>query len=387
MKAATRVVLICTTLAVVVLYALSRPFVDFLVYWSAAHLFVSGANPYSLTEVFAVQKSIGFQGKIPLMMLSPPWTLPVVAPMGFVSSYVLAWLTTISVLIASVAVASKLLMDVYFGDIKIAEISDPPGYRYLFAFTFYPVLLGLKFTQMAPLLLLGVAGFIWFEKKGKRGRAGLCLALTFLKPHLFLLIWLALLLRREWRVIVSAVVPIAALSAIALLIYPPVFHSYQQLMNGPFPSIALSGILSGVRDLFRSRSTFWIQFVPPVFGVGWFAWYWRKHRRNWVWSDRMPFVIAASVIFAPYGFVFDQSLFMVPIIYLAATSARNLEKLDLRLILAYTIANVVILGVAIVSTPWCVVPGAVAISLFLSSSRHQEDAKRVQVPIAGIANL
>lgn len=362
MKVTTRAVLICATLAVVIFYALSRPFVDFLVYWSAAHLFVSGANPYSLPDVFVLQKSLGFQGSIPLMMLSPPWTLAIIAPLGFAQSYVLSWIVTISLLIASVAIASKLLMDVYFRDIKISEVSDPSGYRYLFAFTFYPVLLALKFTQMAPLLLLGVAGFIYFEKKEKRGAAGLFLALTLLKPHLFLLIWLALLLRREWKVVASAVAPIAALTAISLWRYPQVFHSYRELMSSPFPSIAMSGILSGVRDLFRSRSTFWIQFIPPVFGAGWFAWYWRKHRRNWIWSDRMPFLIAASVIFAPYGFVFDQSLFMVPIIYLAAKAAEHSGKISFNLVVAYTVLNVAILAVAIASTPWCVLPGAIGIS-------------------------
>lgn len=365
LRIAARTLLIASTLATILFYAISKPFPDFIVYWSAAHLFISGNDPYSLRSVFEFQQNMGFRGDVPLMMLSPPWTLAVSAPLGFLHSYVIAWLVMIAILIGSVAVASKLLMDLYFGTIQIPEISYPASYRCLFAFTFYPTLLALKMTQVSPLLLLGSAGFVYFRSRNRSGIAGLLLSLTLFKPHLFLLIWLALLLKREWTMIVSAIAPVLLLSAAVIARDPGVLHSYRNLMSGPFPSIALSGVLSWVRQLLGPRDTLWIQFVPPFFGLLWFGWYWRKHRKNWDWKDRMPVLLTASVIAAPYGYVHDQTLFMVPIIYLAAKSAEQCGKIDFNLVVAYTILNVAILAIAIISTPWCVLPGAIGISAAL----------------------
>src|SRR6184192_2323200 len=66
-----------------------------------------------------------------------------------------------------VALSSRLLMDVYFDELRIPEISDTAFYRCLFAFTFYPVLLCFKFAQTAPLMLLGLAGFLWFATRNR----------------------------------------------------------------------------------------------------------------------------------------------------------------------------------------------------------------------------
>jgi hypothetical protein len=358
-KLITRAILIISALAIVGLYAISHPFVDFIVYWSAGHLFVAHGDPYSLQQVFAFQKVEGWTGPVPLMLLSPPWVLPIVALLGFSHSYVISWVCCFLILTASAAIASRLLMNLYFGSITIPEISDPPSYRYLFAFTFYPVLLALKFTQMAPLLLLGIAGFLYFRHREEKEIAGAFLSLTLLKPHLFLLLWLALLLRREWRVLLLALCPVAALTGITLFWYPSAFESYRALMSGPFPTIAFSGILSGIRSALGSRDTFWIQYIPPAIGLAWFCFYYLRHRAQWSWTDRLPALIAASVICAPYGYAHDQSLFMVPIISMAAIVAKFQERIPMRLVAIYTLMNVSILLVAIYSTPWCVIPGPI----------------------------
>ena len=60
---------------VVCLYGLTRPYVDFIVYWAAAHPFVTGHNPYSLPEVFQLQRALGFKETVPLMLLCGPWLL------------------------------------------------------------------------------------------------------------------------------------------------------------------------------------------------------------------------------------------------------------------------------------------------------------------------
>ena len=46
----------------------------------------------------------------------------------------------------------------------------------------------------------------------------------------------------------------------------------------------------------RRAKFFWFQFVPPVAGVIWFVLYWRKHRQDWNWQDQMPVLVTASLL-------------------------------------------------------------------------------------------
>src|SRR5438270_648750 len=133
--------LLGATAFILLAYAASRPFIDFAVYWTAAHLFATHQNAYSIPQVFEAQRTLGWRGNVPLMFMSPPWMLPVIAPLGYMRSYITSWLLWIAVLTACAAISSRMLMDMYFGALEIPEISHPRSYRYLFAFTFYPVLL------------------------------------------------------------------------------------------------------------------------------------------------------------------------------------------------------------------------------------------------------
>src|SRR5690242_16624694 len=177
----TAISILCGASALVVLgYGFSKPLLDFQVYWTAPHLFVSGGNPYSFDDVFAIQKALGSKAPIPIMFLCPPWVLSFLAPLGFLNSYVLGWFLWFTILVASVAIGSKFLMDTYFDDLEIPEISTPRSYRYLFAFTFYPTLYALKCTQLSPLVFLGVAGFLRWHTRERRIIAALFLFLTLL---------------------------------------------------------------------------------------------------------------------------------------------------------------------------------------------------------------
>ena len=75
----------------------------------------------------------------------------------------------------------------------------------IIAFTFVPTLFVLNMGQIAPLILLGVVGFLHFEKHKYWGLAGCALPLIAIKPHLLYLFWIALLLwvfdRGKWRII------------------------------------------------------------------------------------------------------------------------------------------------------------------------------------------
>jgi hypothetical protein len=362
---------LCGATALVVIgYAFTRPFVDFGVYFTAAKLFLSHGNPYSLVDVFAYQNGLGFHRPIPLMFLCPPWVLTMVAPLGFFHSYVIAWLCWFAIVTTSLAIASRLLMDIYFGDLEIPEISQPRSYRFLFCFTFYPALLALKFTQLSPLVILGVACCLHFNRKHKPILAGLFLSLTLLKPHLVLLFWLALLLDREWKILTTCAAMACALTAISLARFPHGITEYRALMAGPYITLTVSGMFAGLRAMFPDHNTYWLQWVPPAIGVCWMLVYWWKRRDKWNLTDRLPAIITASILAAPYGYLHDQTMLMVPIIYLAASAGRIFGRIPFRLVAIYTALNIATLGVLFFAVHWAVVVAPPVIALILRSRNY-----------------
>lgn len=343
------VVLAVFVLLAVAFFALLHPIHDFVEYWTVAHLLLSGNNPYSLAEVFRMEKALGFDQSVPIMLLSPPWILPLLAPLGLVKSYALGWILWIAVMVVCVAWASRMLMDVYFGELRIAEISNTWFYRALFGFTFYPVLLCLRYAQTAPLMLLGIAGFLYFQRKGKDALAGAFLSLTLIKPQLFLLLFLAVCFRsfqqRRWKALTLAVLCTAVFSTVALLFDRHAFQQYRDLTSTPYLQVYASGILAGVRRLFGGVGTFWMQLVPPVMGLAWFVVYWPRHSKAWSWKENLPLLLTVSVATSAYGWLFDQTLLVLPVIALAALHGRRSGHLPTRSVLLYTALNFVLMMV------------------------------------------
>lgn len=65
------------------------PLHDWVEYWSAAHVFVKGQNPYSIEQMMEGQQALGWKEKQPLVVMSPPHFLPLLLPLGFMHSYTL----------------------------------------------------------------------------------------------------------------------------------------------------------------------------------------------------------------------------------------------------------------------------------------------------------
>jgi hypothetical protein len=330
-----------------VLYGLSHPVYDFVEYWSATHLLVHHENPYSLGEMFRTEKPLGMSGPVPLMLLSPPWTLALIAPLGLAQSYIVGWFIWMLVMLAAIAISSRLLMDVYFVDLCIPEISDSNFYRCLFAFTFFPLLLSLKFSQTTPLMLLGLAGFIYFETRQRPLWAGVFLSLTLIKPHLSYLIWVTLLLwtwkGRRWGVLIGATASLMFLSALTLPLDPHIFQHYRELASSPYMQLFPSGITWGLRRFLGGVGTFWLEFVPPVGGLIWLVFHWRRHKENWSWKEQLPLLITVSVLTSAYGWLFDQTLLALPVIYLAALRSHLSKRVPRNAVLAYTALNCVLM--------------------------------------------
>jgi hypothetical protein len=296
---------------------------DYIAYWSAGRLNASGGNPYSPVELLPLQQELGWPDDFPNMMYYPPWTLALVMPFGLLSFGVsrMAWL--VLNLIVAVFAADRLWS--YFG--------GPAKYRlwaWVVALSFVPTLVVLRIGQIGPLLLLGVAGFLVFERRRQGWLAGAVLLLATIKPHLVYLFGLAVLLwavdRRRWSVLMGGSLAALAALAVALACNPEALDQYRYAVANP-PSGNVTPTFGALLRLVLGEDQAWLQFVPSVFGVLWFAFYWAKHRRTWAWEEQAPVLLLVSFLTTSYGsWVFDLVVLLVPILQAAVWAFSSADR-------------------------------------------------------------
>src|SRR5689334_9789841 len=57
------------------------PLFDFVEYWAAGRLLVSGQDPYDLKAIDRLEREAG-RVEDPIPMLNPPWVMPLAIPFG-----------------------------------------------------------------------------------------------------------------------------------------------------------------------------------------------------------------------------------------------------------------------------------------------------------------
>jgi len=301
------------------------PIDDFVQYWAAGRLMITGGNPYDPDQVFPLQKSVGWTGNESLTTFLPPWTLILFIPFGSMS-YPVARMAWMGLNFSLVLLGADWLWHLYGGP------SEKRWIAWLIGITFAPALFVLERGQTGPLILLGVIGFLHFEKRQNGWLAGACAILAAIKPHLLYLFWIALLLwaikRRFWPVLPGAGLAGLAAMMIPLTMNPTVIRQYiHRIAFAPpihwiDPSSGavlfwLTPTFGTLLRLFLGAERSWLQFVPLLVGMIWFVFYWRRHRQRWEWSSQMPALLFVSLITTAYGWTFDQVVLLVAVIQVA----------------------------------------------------------------------
>ncbi len=294
---------------------------DFVRYWVAARLFLSGANPYSAPEVFQLEAQLHL-GHRPLpLMFNPPTALSVVAPFGLLPFPVAVaiWFLLQFVI---VFVSSFWLWRIYRGPDQLRWLAIAlPG-------IFLPVAVALLDCQMTPLALLGLVAFLHFLDARAYMRAGVALALVALKPQLFVPLGCVLLLwcvrERNWRLLAG----FAAATAIFLSpvwLRPVLVSQYREIIPRIWDDAAPAwgGLL---RAAFGYQRV-WLQYLPVIPGLTWAVLYWRKHLSSWDWKQRLPMLLLVGFITAPYAWTYDEVILLpvfisVAVYVLAAPNPR-----------------------------------------------------------------
>lgn len=308
---------------------------DFVEYWSAAHLLLSGRDPYSPAAMLQVELATGFQGKQALLMWNPPWALPFVLPLGLLSySHASSLWLLLSLIV--VFASADWLWRAYGGDPKRRWLA------WLLAATFFPLLAAMGLGQIGPLILLGITLFLRFHRS-RPLLAGAATVLIAVKPQLLFLFWIVLLLQGlcgVWIPLAGAALGLGLLGALPLLLSHSVWSSYLHLARGGtvlrYPSPTFGTLL---RAWLGDKA--WLQFVPPLIGAVWAVLFWTRRRRRWSWQLELPLLLLVSLVTTAYGWLFDQIVLLPVMMQVAVPLARCRRRLWVSSLAGYAAASAV----------------------------------------------
>jgi hypothetical protein len=308
---------------------------DFIVYWATGHQLVQHGNPYDPEALNRIERNAGFSGPGSYFMRNTPWALSLAYPLGFFSptASALPWsLVMLGLLIALVRILWKL-----FG--PAGSHLDWLGY------CFPPALYCVNLGQTSILLLFGLAVFLRLHKS-RPFAAGAALWLCTLKPHLFLPYALVLLLwifvSRSYRILAGSAAAFAVGALITSFVDPASWSQYAYYMR---TSVITREFTPCLGDLLRDRinpSAEWIAFIPAVLGGIWALTYFWPRRHAWDWLEHGSPLLLVSLLVAPFGWIFDQSVALPAILY--AVSRNPSQTMLSLLALIYVLIEVQIVS-------------------------------------------
>ncbi len=297
---------------------------DFMEYWAAGRLNANGGNPYSEADLLPVQAAIGMADEQAWPMLNPPWTLALLMPFG-VSEYGPGYVVWITLLIAAVLLGADLAWRVFGGEPRKRWLAP------LLAIASLPTFYALAAAQITPLVLLGLVAFLSCDCRGKEGRAGAALALAAVKPHLFYLVFPAVLLRsidrRSGAGLAGLGIALAAMTGVAMATNPSAVVQYLGMMVHRPPARFTPPTIGTFLRMLFGTGRFWLQHVPMLVGLWWFTLHWRRHRRDWNWAEQLPLLLFASLLTAPYGaWLFDLVILVIPLLQATTWACQSANR-------------------------------------------------------------
>jgi Glycosyltransferase family 87 len=301
--------------------------IDFAAFWTAGRLNAEGHNPYSGAEVRAVQRALGWDGTA-VIMWNPPWALSLVMPVGL-ADFRFAYGLWVLLNLALVALSAELLWRGFGRPSRLRWVA------HVVAITFAPTAFLVGSGQLTAFVLFGLAGFLYFARSDRPLAAGVCAALTAVKPHLLALFALWLLLEATCsafgrKALLGGLLVGLAACVPPTVANPDVWTQYREATSGPSSAdhhhvAHWEPPLVGwwVRQLVPGRP-FAAQCLPLAVAVAAFAaWWWTNRAGPPRWDERLPWVVGFSLFVAPYGgWTYDFVLLLLPVLAAAAKVSR-----------------------------------------------------------------
>ncbi len=295
---------------------------DFLAYWSASHLVVSGGNPYDHKSLSDLEQSVdpqlGAQGEVFLNTWNPPWLLLLFVPFGLLPYHIAALLWVFcNTLIIGLAII--LAWRICTGDNKSRWLL----YVFLACYIFGVTIAYLVIGQITALVLIGLLSSIFLIDREQDFLAGASLLLITIKPHivyfffLILLVWI--IQNRRWKIIAGLAVAVAVPLIAYWIIDPGWIADYVSLLRSmPYSLIYTSTLGSFMSALFNIKIFYFLGIlllllIRPLLQV----------LKDEGWLTVLNISLLISLPLSPFGFTFDQIVLLPAIIQVIAWIVTN----------------------------------------------------------------
>ena len=285
---------------------------DYIAFWPAGRLVLEGNYNlvYDIESIIDVQRTVvpGLQALI--MHVHPPFFLFFTTPLAYFDFYTscLIWLAITSC---------------FYG--YACWRIFPNRYAVLLSIFFPPFIISFSMVQTGAICMFFFAGgFLLF--RGAPWKAGLCLSLLLIKPHLGILIPVALLASRQWKIIGATILWTGFLFVVTLLFFD------LQLWFDWYKIIRYIGELylsSTEYNILHYQSFFgFLQFLECPIPVAWgvqfviglinlaiivFVW----SRDGFCYETRIGVLVAATFMVSPYIMMYDHTMMIVGYLVLA----------------------------------------------------------------------
>lgn len=293
---------------------------DFIEYWAAGQQLVGGTNPYDPVATYRLERAVGLTDDQPRVTLSPPVVFVLALPLGFVSpkAGLTLWL---------LALVAGLAASVWILWILHGRRNDR---LHMFSYLFAPAIACYMAGQIAIFLLLSVVLFLYLHQS-RPWLAGAALVPCVLKPHLFVVFSIVLLLwvvsRRAYGILGGFSVVLLASCALPVYFDRHVWSQYLQMVSTARVLPAFVPTLSVAFRFLVDRNAVWLQFLPDIAGCCWGVWYFWTRRTQWNWMDQGLLVLLVSVACAPYAWFSDETILLPAVlsgVYRVADAGRSL---------------------------------------------------------------
>ncbi len=278
---------------------------DFMAFWSASRMFADGAGAkiYDPSAIAAVQGAVAAGGVVPFV--HPPIFLFAIWPLGYLG-YAEAWLAWSFVTFALWFVSTRRLFP---------SLSWPVAA--------FPGALVAAWHAQTGFLTSAIQSLIAAQLRVSPFRAGLCIGLLAIKPHLAVLFPFALLAARLWPAIFGAALSIMVTALVSWgvfgsdvwLAYPSSWEVSRLLMD------------TGDEEFFLRQVTVYAMFMawemPGVAALaqvvataGSIAAIWRFWSSEASVEAKMALLLALTPLATPYLFSYDLPFLVVPVLWL-----------------------------------------------------------------------
>ena len=298
---------------------------DFIEFWAIGQQLVHGANPYDVPAIVQLERNAGLGANQPRISLSPPAVLFPMLPLGLMRPKTgrIAWfLGTMGCLSLSLWLLWRLH-------------GRPDNRLHLLGFAFAPVIVCLISGQLSIFLLTGIVLFLSLHKT-RPILAGAALLPCALKPHLFLVFALVLLLwvfyRRAFRVLSGFAAALLLSCGLTFCFDAHAWAQYFAMMGETRVMQSFIPTFGVALRFLIDRNAVGLQFVPLAAGCLWALWYFWTRRRRWDWMSQGLILLVVSDVCAPYGYFTDECIllpFVLAGLYAAAEAKRSFVPIAL----------------------------------------------------------